>query len=228
VEDREQRFEAMLDALRVGVGTPFRFLDLGTGTGSLTERILRRFPSARGVAVDFDPVLLRVARTALGDMGGRVVWVEADLRKRTWAQSLPVPRFDAVVSSTALHWLTGRELRNLYSATARRIRRGGLLLDADALSNPASSPNLRRMARSAGARGVRTAFETWDEWWSAIERDPRFAAEVALRRRRYPHSHMGTRTPDLEGHVRRLRAAGFREVGVIWSHWENRVLAAVR
>jgi trans-aconitate methyltransferase len=59
VEDREQRFEAMLDALRVGVGTPFRFLDLGTGTGSLTERILRRFPSARGVAVDFDPVLLR-------------------------------------------------------------------------------------------------------------------------------------------------------------------------
>jgi SAM-dependent methyltransferase len=218
----------MLGALEARVGSRFRFLDLGTGTGSLSERICRQFPNSRGVAIDFDPVLLKLARTGLGDERGRLRWVETDLRSRSSTRSLPPGQFDAVVSSTALHWLAGRELKDLYRQIAGRIRKGGLFLNADELAYPRSSTAFREAARFTRKAAAVAAGETWDDWWSAIERDRRFSAEVALRRERYPHSHMGTPTPDLDGHVRRLRSAGFREVEVIWSRWQNRVLAAIR
>jgi len=229
---REERFAVMLEALRAGAGPRFRFLDLGAGTGSLSERILARFPRARGIAVDFDPVILRIGRIGLGDRGGRLRWVEADLRRRDWAKGLPARRYDAAVSSTALHWLTGPQLTHLYAELHRRLRPSGLFLDADGIAFAPEHTTLRRTAHES-ARGERRgsprrAGESWEAWWLAVERDPRFTREIALRRQRFPHAHSATPTPDLAGHVRRLRAAGFREVEVIWSRWQDRVLAAVR
>ena len=229
---REERFAVVLEALRAGAGSRFRFLDLGAGTGSLSERILRRFPHARGTALDFDPVTLRIGRIGLGDLDGRLEWREADLRRPGWDASLSAPRYDAVVSSTALHWLDGRQLARLYRELAARLRPSGLFLDADGLSFPKDHSTLRRMARESARveRRVRARLsgESWEGWWLAIERDPRFAGEVDERRRRFPHAHTLTRTPDLAGHLERLRAAGFREAEVIWSRWQDRVLAAIR
>jgi len=81
-----------------------------------------------------------------------------------------------------------------------------------------------------GARARRAARggATWDDWWAQVLNDPALRSEAELHRVRYPHSHSGTPTPDVAGHLRRLRAAGFREAGVVWSRWNNRVVAAVR
>jgi len=230
VADREERFEAMLRILGAAVGPRFRFLDLGAGTGSLSERILRRFPGARGVALDFDPVLSKIGRIGLSDFDRRLRWVDADLRSRSWVRALPPGRFDAVVSSTALHWLTGPELRRLYVSIAARLRARGLFLNADWIAYPRAQRRLAGISRRAGPRraDARKWHESWDEWWRKVEQEPALAAEVVLRRRRFPHAHEGTSTPDEAGHRAGLRAAGFREVGVVWSHREYRVLAALR
>lgn len=221
----------MLEALRVAAGTRFRVLDLGCGTGSLSERILRRFPRARSVAVDHDPVLLRVGRVGLGSLGGRLTWVDADLRRPDWPGHLPPGRFDAAVSTTALHWFTAPELEGLYARVAGLLRTGGCFLNGDRIAWPPSSPGLsawgrsvlRARGRSAGVRGAR-----WNQWWRDVLRDPRLSEEARLHRLRYPHAHSRTPTPDLAGHVRLLKKVGFREVELIWTRWENRVLAARR
>ena len=230
IPDREERFEAMLRVLGAGLGPRFRFLDLGAGTGSLSERILARFPRARGVALDFDPVLARIGRVGLAHLAGRLGWVDADLRNVAWVRALPPGRFDAIVSSTALHWLTGPELRRLYASVAHRLRRGGLFLNADGIAYPRSAPRLAQIVRRARpARPEAPAWrQSWNAWWRAVEREPALAAEINLRRRRYPHAHQGTRTADEAGHLARLRAAGFREVGIVWAHREDRVVAAIR
>jgi SAM-dependent methyltransferase len=230
VPGREERFGAVLDALEAALGRRFRFLDVGAGTGSLSERVLRRFPGARGVAVDFDPVLLRIGTTGLARLAGRLRWVEADIRLPDWTRHLPKGRFDAAISSTALHWLTGRELAGFYRRVAPRLRKGALFLNADSITFPADEPRLRGVARTLRHRGgeVPARAESWIAWWASVVEDPGLAAEVEVRRRRFPHEHSGTPTPDLPGHVRRLRAAGFREVGVIWSRGDNRILAAIR
>jgi len=220
----------MLDAIGAAVGPRFRFLDLGTGTGSLSERIVHRFPRATGWSVDFDPVLLKLARTGLPELRTRLRWIETDLRRADWSTALPAGRLDAVVSTTALHWLTPPQLTRLYRVLGHRIRPGGIFLDGDSLGYPSSEPRLAKVARAVRQRpgSPPTRGETWDVWWASIRRDARFRAEFAVRDERYPREHAGTPTPDLAGHVRRLRSAGFSEVDVVWSWGSNRVLAAIR
>lgn len=231
VPSREVRFDWILATLETAVGRRCRALDLGCGTGALAERILRRFPAARVVAIDHDPVLLAVGERGLGDVGGRLTWLDADLRSPTWTRGLPTGRFDAAVSSTALHWLTPGEVGALYRSLARRLRPGGIFLDADFLEFDAASRRLRRIASRLGRarRRARPAVgESWDAFWAAILRDPELTEEVALHRERYPHAHSGTPTPDLEGHRRLLRRAGFKETELFWSEGRSRILAAVR
>ena len=239
--DREERFDAILDALDHSVargrgrhhgGTkPFRFLDLGCGAGALSERILRRFPGSRGVAVDFDPLLMHLGRTALPDLADRLTWVDADLRSRGWTSRLPAGRVDAVVSTTALHWLSQAELARVYRAVADRLRRGGVLLNGDTLHFDARAPTAHDWARQH--RGFDLAHsigsgESWQEWWTAVKVDPRLATEVRERATRVSARHERVPPVDVEEHARLLRRAGFRETAVVWSHWENRVLLAVR
>ncbi len=233
--ERETRFTAMLDWVETLVGRRARCLDLGCGPGAVSERLLARFPLARAVGVDFDPVLLRLASTGLGSVGGRAKWVDADLRVPDWSRALPRGRFDAALSSTALHWLTGPQLDRLYRELSRRVRPGGVFLDADQIAFRANSIRLLKAARTLRRRrtfpaplGSPRSGEDWTEWWAAIAQEPQLRSELELRARRFPHEHMGTPTPDLEGHRSRLLRAGFREVEVVWSFGESRILAAVR
>lgn len=228
---REERFDAMLDVLEARLPRRFVALDVGSGPGSLSHRILRRFPRARAIAVDRDPVLLHLGRKALGTMGGRLTWVETDLRSPTWRSRLPVRKVDAAVSTTALHWFTARELRRVYRDLGQVVRRGGLLLDGDWIPYPQTERALREIAlevdrrRCPSRQGGRT--RAWDAWWKAAERvsdlRPFFQERAAL-----PPTHHSEEELPLAVHVSALKAAGFREADVVWQHWDNRILAAVR
>jgi SAM-dependent methyltransferase len=73
--DREFRFTAMLDVLDILLPPELVALDLACGPGAISQRLLARFPRARSVAVDLDPVLLALGQGALGTMDGRLRWV---------------------------------------------------------------------------------------------------------------------------------------------------------
>ncbi len=229
--DREERFRAILDVLGIGLPARFRFLDLGAGCGSLSERVLREYPLARGVAVDFDPILLALGRLGLGTVEGRLVWHEADLRARAWSRGLPGRRFDAAVSTTALHWLAPAPLARLYATLAGRLRPGALFVNGDTLGFRPEAERLRRLARRAHwevAPAGPSGGESWRRWWTEVQKEPGLRAEVELRADRVPPHHERVPPLDLEGHRRALARAGFRESEVVWSHWQNRVLVAVR
>lgn len=109
--DREDRFRIMLDMVEALTGTAPRVLDLACGTGTITARLLARFPEATSTGVDLDPALLTIARgTFEGD--GRVTFVEADLKDPHWPERLPHDSYDAVLTATALHWLHKAPSRN--------------------------------------------------------------------------------------------------------------------
>lgn len=74
-------------------------LDVGCGTGFLTEKLLARYPQARCIAVDLAEEMLDVARERLDS--SRVQWVCADIEQ--WA---PDERVDRIVSNATFQWLT--------------------------------------------------------------------------------------------------------------------------
>lgn len=231
MENRERRFSAMFDAVEAR-GPPTLALDLACGPGSLTSRLLDRFPASRVIAVDYDPVLLRIGRETLARFDRRLSWVEGDLRGDSWSRSLPVGRFDAILSTTALHWLSEEELIRVYGSLPSLLRPGGVFLNGDHLRYEPDQPGLDEIARSESAarRARRKAagdVETWDDWWKRLSAEPGLREQFAERARRFPETHHREENLSTATHERALRSAGFREVGTIWQEFDDRVLMAL-
>ena len=233
--DREARFEIMLDILAELLPEKFVALDLACGPGAISQRLLARFPQARSVAVDLDPVLLTMGQSVLGDVEGRLRWVTANLEETTWVRALGEERFDAVLSTTALHWIPTADLVRLYEDLGAFVRPGGVFLNGDHMAFAPHLPSFNRLAEAAAERQRVRAFvdggqEDWDAWWSALAREPDAAPLLAERTRRFANHtfHDDSESPIYDVHEAALRNAGFREVGVIWQHLDNRILLAVR
>ncbi len=231
--DREQRFTAMLDVLAAVLPGRFVAIDLACGPGSISQRLLARFPQARCVAVDFDPILLQIGQHVLGDMQGRLRWVEADLREPSWPMQLGEEQVDAVLSTTALHWLPSASLVLLYHQLGKLVRPGGVVLNGDHYEFGPHMPTFRKVTETVHERMstdavTQTNAEDWSAWWDALKRVPGMEPMFAERERRFiERTHYGSHTL-VELHEAALRDAGFREVGVIWQHMDNRVVLGVR
>jgi SAM-dependent methyltransferase len=229
---REARFHAMLSMLEVALPPEFEAVDLASGPGAISTRILDQFPRARCTAVDYHPVLLRLGREVNGTRGDRLRWVDADLRRSEWVDRLPVSPVDAVLSTTALHWLKREELAVLLRQVRSILKPGGLFLNGDHMAYPAGEARIRELTRTARTRAsaqwvANGHGESWDDWWAAIEKEPALATEVAEAHRRYPNQHGREPEVPLATHIRLLRAAGFSEVDTIWQQYDNRVLLAI-
>jgi trans-aconitate 2-methyltransferase len=100
-----------------GIAGDATILDVGCGTGRVTELLLTLVPHGRVLAVDASDDMVALARERLGD--------RADL----WCQDAldlelddPV---DVVVSTAALHWVTDHD--RLWVRLAQALRPGGVL-----------------------------------------------------------------------------------------------------
>jgi SAM-dependent methyltransferase len=231
--DREERFDAMLDVLAALLPETFVAIDLACGPGSISQRLLARFPHARCFAVDIDPVLLTMGQSVLGDAEGRLRWVEANLTEPGWFNLLGEPAVDAVLSTTALHWLEVDPLVRLYRDLGQLVREGGVVLNGDNLSFAPHQETLRSLAELDAERQYAAAFdeggaENWVAWWEALALEPGIDHLLDERARRFAHRTGREPMPIFDVHAAALRNAGFREVGVVWQHLENRVLMGVR
>lgn len=232
--DREERFQLMFEVVALLAGEePMTVIDLGCGPGSLSVRLLDRFPKARVIGVDLDPVLLKIAREAYAGHP-RLRFVSADLADPGWTERLALEEAPAAaLSTTALHWLDLDALTRLYGEVFRLLRPGGVFLDGDHAHFPAQ-PRLGKAASGLAAyirrRRARPLVEgdTWEGWWERMRADPAFAEAFEQRDGLHHHRHRRAEHVDDAEHVRRLRAAGFSEAAVIWQHGDDRILTAVR
>jgi tRNA (cmo5U34)-methyltransferase len=103
-----------------------RFLDLGSGGGRLLGLVKAARPNAEAVAVDFSAAMLEVLRDAYRQ-DSKTSIIEHDL-------SSPLPelgKFDAVLSSFAIHHVTHDRKRSLYGEIFERLNPGGLFLNLE-------------------------------------------------------------------------------------------------
>jgi trans-aconitate methyltransferase len=164
--EREQRFSTMLDVLEELLPEQFVAIDLAFGPGSISQRLLSRFPQARCIAVDFDPALLMIGQQVLGDMQGRLRWVEADLREPAWPDQLGEVQVDAVLSTIALHWFPVQLLVQLYHQLSKLVRPGGVVLNGDHLAFAPHLPAFRGVVEGVQKRrSVTLAIDTYAEDW---------------------------------------------------------------
>jgi len=205
-------------------------LDLACGCGSITTRLLARLPHLDIVALDRDPVLLRIAR-GLFEASREVTTVEADLCEDDWAAALGDRRFDAVVTATSLHWLPAPTLQHLYHDLSGVLRPGGVFANLDWMP-VAYAPRLEAMARwyvrlhEEDVARKTPDIPTWDVWWSAVATEPALSAELLQRQQLVGRS--AEFMPPVDWHVQALLAAAFSEAAEMWRWFSSAVIVAVR
>lgn len=118
-------YRAVVEMVPLAPQGPWRFLDLGAGTGLLTQFLKTSFAKAEYTLVDFSSEMLAQARARFGGQTG-IHFLEADYAEAEWPGS-----FDGIFSSLSIHHLNDEAKVALYRKVFAHLRPGGIFLNAE-------------------------------------------------------------------------------------------------
>jgi trans-aconitate 2-methyltransferase len=172
-------------------------LDVGCGSGRLTEKLVERLPRGRVVGVDQSFNMLAAAREYLQDRHARqMTFIQAN------ALALPcVGTADAIFSTATFHWI--RDHPRLFASLFAALRPGGqLVAQCGGIGNLARvhAWSQRLFLEATFAR----YFDDWDEPWE-------FADAATTHRRLQGAGFVDIRTSVEPAAVEFLDAGSFRE-----------------
>ena len=208
IPDRLRQLEVLVRIVRFHCPAPRLILDLGSGDALLLATLLDAFPGARGVALDFSPLMLERARQRLDRFGARAAIVEADLGSPAWREG-QAPPCDVVVSGLAIHHLTDERKQALYREIHDVLTPDGIFLNCEhvASASPAGEQifddvMVDHLSNRRKARGEDVTPEQVRREF--LERPDRAANILA----------------PVEEQCRWLREIGFRDVDCFWKYFE--------
>ncbi len=195
-----------------------RILELGSGTGELTLRLLDRCPVAEFFCIDHSERMLRLLQKKVTDSG---LFHRVHLEKRSMAATggpgdvtYTEALFDGCASSLAMHHLTHDEKALLLNRLYQLIREGGRVWWADVVEPEDES--MKPFYRFAG-----------EQWLSEMNYNPEmFAGKKIVDL--YP-SMAAQHFPETVSSWQNLfRQAGFQRFDVIWKFFGLAIFGAVK
>lgn len=214
---RVERLKIIVHLIRETQHPVNAVLDLGCGTGSLMLSVLEAFPQAKSIGIDFDPIILWLAKARLESFGNRARVILADLRDITWLEAVQ-SQFDAVISATALHWFHPNQLSDLYRQVAKILRPGGIFLNADHVCSdrPEIQQAWKKHRSKMLAQETNSDSDDWDSFWN--EYSQALGIDISNINKRVIGGWKGgvEEGLPLAWHFDKLRESGFASVDCFW------------
>lgn len=140
----------------------FRVLDLGAGTGLLSQMVADKYPRAAITLMDISDEMLDKARQRFAGREGRFKFVVSDYSQVLSGQ------FDVIVSALSIHHLTDGQKAGLFRNLFALLPVGGVFINADQVLG--SSPAIEQAYRQTWLQQVGDSGVSAEELAAALER----------------------------------------------------------
>lgn len=102
-----------------------KILDLGAGTGLLTEWVIKKYPKAEYKLVDIADEMLEIAKERFNGFDNVNFEVE------DYRGGISGGKYEAIISSMSIHHLDSNEKNGLYKNIFNELKDGGVFINAD-------------------------------------------------------------------------------------------------
>ncbi|WP_138497264.1 class I SAM-dependent methyltransferase [Nostoc sp. PA-18-2419] len=204
------RYDEMLEVItRCLPSTTGRILELGCGTGELSLKILNSHPDTEVIALDYSPRMLQFAQEKIAAAGYQQRWTGIEADFGDWAnnpEKLDIAsKFDACVSSLAIHHLQDEMKLKLFERIATSLTQDGCFWNAD--PTLPESPALAEVYQAAR--------EKW-----AVQEGINLTEIHAKRGTSSTQGYSSqNQVATLDTHLQMLTTAGFKTVAVPWKYY---------
>lgn len=173
---------------------PKRILDLGCGTGNLTEQIFKSFPEAEIDALDISEDILNESRKRFLHTPN-IRYIQSDFK----TMHLSPGSYDLIMSSIAIHHIDDSDKINLYREIYQALKPGGIFIFADqtrGITDQIYQRNISSWKEEAFRLG--STQENWDMWME------------------HQQAH-DFHTP-VQWHLQKLEKAAFDAIDILWKY----------
>ena len=199
-----QMVEALVNTLPFDHSEGIEVIDLGCGTGTISRAVKDIFPKAKITCLDISGKMLQIAAIKLKDVRD-AVYINSNFYDFSFDE-----KYDAVVSSLALHHLATKEDKlGFYKKIFSCLNTGGVFVNADVVL--ASTDSLQ---------------ERYMEQWKNFMRTNVPSEEVEGKW--IPTYYDEDRPAQMMEHFEMLKDAGFKVVDVVWKYYNYAVYMAVK
>ncbi|MGF1651786.1 MAG: class I SAM-dependent methyltransferase [Actinomycetales bacterium] len=147
-------------------------VDLGSGPGTVLDRVVAALPHARVIGVEPDPVLAAVHRLRSARLGRVPRLLTLDLAVPSWSGAVAARgQVDVVLAVQVLHYFDEDRARELLGEIRGVLAPRGVLVHLDTVPEEAAAD---RVEAAAGD-------DAWASWWHRAAADPALADAFARR-----------------------------------------------
>lgn len=163
VPNFEDFYSSVFELLTFEKDRPLRVLDLGAGTGLLSEMVAERFPEVRITLADISDEMLEVARRRFLSDSARF-----DFRATDYAGEEEWGEYEIIVSALSIHHLEDRDKRKVFRKAYENLSPGGVFVNADQVLG--ATPEIEERHHKYWLRRVREADVAERDLNAALER----------------------------------------------------------
>ena len=199
-----QMIGALIDAIPFDKDSNIRILDLGCGTGTISQLLSSRFSNSKIVCLDIASNMIEIAKYKLSSHDNSE-FVVGDFKRIN-----DLGNFDVVVSSLALHHLeTDFDKKGFYTDIYNQLDNDGVFFNADVILASTDLMQTRNMNR-------------WKEYMN------KSVSMTEIENKWIPTYEEEDRPAKLVDQLKWLENIGFKSVDVIWKYYNFGVYGGVK
>jgi len=197
IPNYNQMIDALVSVIPFSNERIFSMIDLGCGTGTISQSIKSRYPNAKITCVDIAGKMLEIAKDKIG---GNIICIQADFNEFEFPNN-----YDLIVSSLALHHLENdNDKLAFYKKIYSSLNESGVFINIDVVLG--SDNDIQDVY-----------MKKWKEFMS------KNVSDEEINNKWLPTYYAEDRPTQLITHLDMLKKSGFSCVDVIYKYFNYAV-----